>query len=124
MPYFVLIGRDRPGTGELRQSLRPAHQDHFFAPQEACVGVAGGPLLDEAGREMAGTLLVFEAVDRAAVDRFFAEDPYNKGGLFASVEIIPWRWGLGRPQSALSREASEGGNRPEVDPAIPSGNSR
>jgi hypothetical protein len=102
MPHFVLIGRDRPGTGDLRQSLRPAHQAHFFAPREDCVGVAGGPLLDEKGREMVGTLLVFEAVDRAAVDRFFADDPYNTGGLFASVEIIAWRWGLGRPASVVA----------------------
>lgn len=124
MPYFVLIGRDRPGTGELRQSLRPAHQDHFFAPHEDCVGVAGGPLLDDEGQKMVGTLLVFEAVDRTAVDRFFAEDPYNKGGLFASVEIIPWRWGLGRPGSALPAASAERASRPEVDPAIPGGNAR
>ncbi len=101
MPYFVLIGRDRPGTGALRQALRPAHQDHFFRPRADCVGVAGGPLLDDAGEEMLGTLLVFVARDRTAVDRFFAEDPYNTGGLFASVEIIPWRWGLGRPAALL-----------------------
>jgi len=101
MPYFVLMGRDRPGTGALRQALRPAHQAHFFAPRPDCVGVAGGPLLDEAQGEMIGTLLVFEAVDRAAVDRVFAEDPYNTGGLFEVVDIFPWRWGLGRPPSVL-----------------------
>ena len=106
MPYFVLIGRDRPGTLALRQSLRPAHQAHFFAPRVDCVGVAGGPLLDDAGAEMVGSLLVFEATDRAAVDRFFAEDPYNRGGLFGSVEISPWRWGLGRPAPALAPEVS------------------
>ena len=99
MAYFVLIGRDRPGCEALRQTLRPAHQAHFFAPQPDCRGVAGGPLLDEAGERMIGTLLVFEAVDRAAVDRFFADDPYQTGGLFREVEILPWRWGLGRPEA-------------------------
>jgi hypothetical protein len=98
MPYFVLIGRDRPGTADLRQRLRPEHQAHFFAPQPECRGVAGGPLLDDAGEAMVGTLLVFEATDRAAVDRFFEGDPYNRGGLFEGVEIWPWRWGLGRPE--------------------------
>ncbi|MGZ3274993.1 MAG: YciI family protein [Caulobacteraceae bacterium] len=112
MPYFVLIGRDRPGTGALRQSLRPAHQDHFFAAQADCVGVAGGPLLDDAGEEMVGTLLVFEATDRAAVERFFAGDPYNTGGLFSSVEIMPWRWGLGRPATRLGTETSGRGAGP------------
>lgn len=104
MPYFVLIGRDRPGAGALRQSLRPAHQEHFFTPRADCAGVAGGPLLDDEGEEMVGTLLVFEATDRAAVDRFFADDPYNTGGLFGAVEIMPWRWGLGRPLSLLQNQ--------------------
>jgi uncharacterized protein YciI len=101
VPYFVLIGRDRPGTGPLRQSLRPAHQAHFFAPQPDCCGVAGGPLSDNSGEQMVGSLLVFEAVDRAAVERFAAEDPYIAANLFQTVEIIPWRWGLGRPDSVF-----------------------
>jgi uncharacterized protein YciI len=100
VPYFVLIGLDRPGAGELRQSLRPAHQAHFFAPQPQCRGVAGGPLLDDAGVEMIGSLLVFEATDKAAVDRFMADDPYQRGDLFERVDIWPWRWGLGRPDAA------------------------
>ncbi len=106
MPYFVLIGRDRPGTGDLRQSLRPAHQAHFFAPQPDCSGVAGGPLLDDSGQHMVGSLLVFEAVDRAAVDSFIAADPYNRADLFETVEIIPWRWGLGRPPTVLGSSTS------------------
>jgi uncharacterized protein YciI len=96
MPYFVLIGRDHPGALELRKALRPAHQAHFFAPQPDCKAVAGGPLLGDDG-EMAGSLLVFEATDRAAVDRFFSQDPYNLGGLFETVEVLPWRWGFGSP---------------------------
>lgn len=102
MPYFVLIGRDKPDSGELRQSLRPAHQEHFFAPQPGCCGVSGGPLLADDGETMVGSLLVFEAVDRAAVDRFSKDDPYIVNGLFESVDVFPWRWGLGRPESRLS----------------------
>jgi uncharacterized protein YciI len=101
MAYFVLIGRDRAGRLPLRQSLRPAHQAHFFAPQPQCKAVAGGPLLGEDG-EMSGSLLVFDAVDRAAVERFFADDPYNLGGLFETVEILPWRWGFGSPASGAA----------------------
>jgi uncharacterized protein YciI len=98
MPYFVLIGVDREGAGELRQRLRPDHQAHFYAPRPDCRGVAGGPLLDDAGEAMIGSLLVFEAVDRPAVDRFFENDPYHLNDLFERVEIWPWRWGLGRPE--------------------------
>jgi uncharacterized protein YciI len=105
MPYFMVIGRDRPGTKDLRLSLRPAHQAHFFAPQPGCRGVAGGPLVDDTGESMEGSLLVFEADDRAAVDRFLLDDPYCRGGLFESVEIKRWRWGLGAPPH-------ENGSRP------------
>jgi len=107
--YFILIGRDKPGTSELRKALRPSHQEHFSAPQVECVGVAGGPLLNDAQEAMIGTLLVFEAVDRAAVESFFAKDPYKIGGLFEKVEIVPWRWGLGRPHSVLPAAPAEAG---------------
>jgi uncharacterized protein YciI len=98
MAYFVLIGKDRPGRLALRTQLRPAHQAHFFAPEADCAAVAGGPLLDDAGEAMIGSLLVFDAADKAAVERFMADDPYVLGDLFETVEIIPWRWGLGRPE--------------------------
>ena len=99
MAYFVLIGRDRAGLLELRKSLRPAHQAHFFTPQPLCKAVAGGPLLGDDG-EMSGSLLVFDATSRTAVEQFFADDPYTLGGLFETVEILPWRWGFGSPTYA------------------------
>jgi uncharacterized protein YciI len=102
MPYFVFMGRDRPDHGELRSGLRPSHQAHFFAPRPDCYGVAGGPLLAEDGETMIGSLLVFEATDLSAVNRFCRDDPYVVHNLFAAVEILPWRWGLGRPESRLS----------------------
>jgi uncharacterized protein YciI len=107
MPYFVMIGRDRPGALERRQTLRPAHQAYFYAPQTQCSGVAGGPLLDASGQSMVGSMLVFEAVDRAAVERFIASDPYVLGDLFETVEIVAWRWGLGRPTSVLGAPSAE-----------------
>ena len=51
---------------------------------------------------MVGTLLVFEAADRGAVESFLADDPYVRGGLFDTVEVMPWRWGLGRPGPVLA----------------------
>jgi hypothetical protein len=93
LAYFVLIGRDHAGLLELRKSLRPAHQAHFFTPQPDCRAVAGGPVLGDDG-EMNGSLLVFDAADRAAVERFFLN------GLFETVEILPWRWGFGSPTNS------------------------
>lgn len=45
---------------------------------------------------MCGSLLIFEAQDRAAVERFMATDPYVVEGVFERVDIRRWNWTLGR----------------------------
>jgi hypothetical protein len=47
---------------------------------------------------MIGTLLILDAEDRAAVERFLAGDPYAKAGLFTKTELLHWQWGFGAPQ--------------------------
>ena len=59
--------------------------------------MAGGPLMDDSGARMAGTLLVFEARDREAVESFVATDPYMGEHIFARTDIWRWHWGLGQP---------------------------
>ena len=48
---------------------------------------------------MTGSLLVIEADDIAAARAFAAADPYAKAGLFASVDIRPWKWIFGNPEA-------------------------
>ena len=100
MPYFVFHGLDRPGVEEARTRLREAHRAYIRAPQPGCRTVAGGPLLDDAGERMVGTVLVFEATDREAVLRFLAADPYASVSLFESTRVHRWHWGLGEPAPA------------------------
>ena len=92
MAKFVFIAHDKPGALDLRVATRPAHR--AFLDAHAAMIVLGGPILDEAG-DMAGSLMILEAEDRAAVERFAAEDPYAKAGLFVSVEVRPWRLAVG-----------------------------
>ena len=47
---------------------------------------------------MNGTLLVLQAEDIDAVRRFVADDPYVHEGVYKSVEVRPWAWGLGTPK--------------------------
>ena len=42
-----------------------------------------------------GSLLIFETVDEAEVRALLAADPYAEAGLFASVDLKPWRQALG-----------------------------
>ena len=55
----------------------------------------GGPWLDEADGGPLGSMLVVEAADIATAQAFAAADPYARAGLFASVEIRPWRLAVG-----------------------------
>ena len=85
---FVLTCRDRPGHLEVRKANRAAHLD-YLAERAAQIRLAG-PLLDPADAP-AGSLIVIEVADRAAAEAFAAGDPYAKAGLFASVDIDPFR---------------------------------
>lgn len=88
MPRFIIQCWDKPESLELRAATRPAHLEYV---NSGAVGlVAVGPMLTEEGQPF-GSLLIIEAEDRAAAERFAANDPYALAGLFERVEIIGWR---------------------------------
>ncbi|MFC3227042.1 YciI family protein [Marinibaculum pumilum] len=97
--YFVVFGTDRPGTEQLRLDTRPSHQQHLRAHPHPVTVLHGGPTLTADGARMNGSMLVVEADSLADVEAFVADDPYSKAGLFATVEIRPWKWGMGAPGS-------------------------
>jgi uncharacterized protein len=86
---FVLYCTDKAGHQQVRADNRAAHIEYL--KQNLARIVMAGPLLDDAGTGMIGSLLIIEVADRAAADAFAAGDPYGKAGLFASVRITPWR---------------------------------
>jgi uncharacterized protein YciI len=97
MPYFVFCAHDKPDAAEARARLRERHRAYIRIAQDGCRCVAGGPLMDEDGGRMTGTLLVFEARDRQAVEAFVATDPYMGERIFMRTDIRRWNWGLGQP---------------------------
>jgi hypothetical protein len=101
--YFAVWARDRPAMLEDRKRVREAHRARLLEGAPGVRVVLGGPTLDDAG-DMAGSLLVIEAADIDQVRAFVAGDPYMEAGVYdpVSVQILPWRWGIGRP----SREPS------------------
>ncbi|WP_400766405.1 YciI family protein [Methylosinus sporium] len=88
MPLFAALCLDKPNHVELRLATREAHLA-FLAAHAAQVKL-GGPFLDAADKPV-GSLLIVEAADAAAAQALLAEDPYAKAGLFASVEVKPWK---------------------------------
>ena len=92
MALFVLLCVDHPGGLERRMSVREAHLAYVREKLEMMK--VAGPILNDAG-EMAGSMFVIEAPDKAAVEAFNAADPYTKAGVFARVELHPWKVTVG-----------------------------
>jgi len=100
--HYAVWATDRRGMADERARVREAHRARL---REGVPGrlkvVLGGPTTDETG-VMSGSLLVVEASDIGAVRTFIAGDPYVLNGVYETVEIRPWRWGLGRIESTTS----------------------
>lgn len=100
MAYFAVFATDKPGMGAVRAELRPGHRTRLRDHDHPVTVVIGGPTLDDTTGAMNGTLLVIEAADIAQVRAFMAGDPYVEAGLFESLVIRPFNWGLNPPSPA------------------------
>jgi uncharacterized protein YciI len=85
---FVLIAHDKPDALALRKQVRPDHLAYLAAIGGSIV--FGGPMLDAQGNPC-GSVIIFEAVDRAAAEKLVADDPYSTSGLFGETELKLFR---------------------------------
>jgi uncharacterized protein YciI len=90
MPLYVISCIDKPNSLALRMATRPAHLAYAHSEGLPATVKLGGPYLDEKG-DMAGSLIIVEAPDLTAAEKFSQNDPYRCAGLFQSVEIRPFR---------------------------------
>jgi uncharacterized protein YciI len=84
---FVAVCLDKPGGLETRLETRPAHLA-WLEGLGARLKLAGPFLKDD---RPVGSMLIAEAEDEADAAKLFAGDPYIAAGLFASVDVRPWR---------------------------------
>ncbi len=84
---FSFYAMDKEGGLELRKQTRAAHLEHLGAAANFDLRVvAGSPMLNDDG-DMIGSLVVVDADSKADAEAFFAADPYQKAGLFASTRL-------------------------------------
>jgi uncharacterized protein YciI len=93
---FALLCTDKPQSVDLRMSVRADHLQYLESLGTALK--AAGPFTDDRGQPT-GSLVVIEAADRAAAKSMAENDPYAKAGLFASVDIKPWKWLIKNPEA-------------------------
>jgi uncharacterized protein YciI len=94
---YALICTDKEDGGELRQQTRAAHLEHLKAHADQIR--FAGPFTSEDGSVMTGSLLIVEAASLDEAKALAAKDPYAQAGLFASVDVRPWRWTVGNPDA-------------------------
>ncbi|MCI4678517.1 YciI family protein [Rhodoblastus acidophilus] len=90
--HFVAICLDKPDSLAIRLENRAAHLA-FLGEKTEIVKLAG-PFLDPAGQPC-GSMLVLDCPDELFARDFLASDPYARAGLFASVELRPYKPVLG-----------------------------
>lgn len=86
---FAIHCIDKPDSQAVRAANRAAHLEHVADHQDRIL--TAGPLLSDDGAQMMGSLLVLDFADRAEVEKFIKDDPYNKAGLFIRVDVKVYR---------------------------------
>ncbi len=95
MGLFVVYCLDKPDALELRLANRAEHL--AWVPQSGLPVRLAGPFFHADATTFAGSLFVVEAASEADVRAWSAGDPYVRAGLFAQVDIRPFRWVIGAP---------------------------
>ena len=94
--FYAIIAQDRPGTLEARLQARPAHLERLRQLQDEGRLLLAGPhpAIDsedpgEAG--FSGSLIVAEFADLEAARAWADADPYRAAGVYAKVEVKPFK---------------------------------
>lgn len=98
MAHFCVYAFDHSGRSADRGRLRESHRARLRQHDHPVAVRIGGPLLDGAG-QMIGTMLVIEAETKDQVEAYLAGDPYMVDGLFRTVTVTGFNWGLGQPEA-------------------------
>ena len=92
---FVATCTDKPDSSALRLDNRPAHLAYLNGLGGKVK--AAGALLSPDRASVIGSMLILEGADEAEISAMLADDPYARAGLFAGVDVKPWRQAVGVP---------------------------
>jgi len=88
MRQFILVCHDKPESFGLRAETRGEHLEYIKSTGDMIL--LAGPMLDDQDRPI-GSVLIIEADDLSAAQKFADNDPYAKAGLFSETEIRPYK---------------------------------
>ena len=94
--WFVILGRDAPDSLSRRLAARPAHLARLTALRDAGRLLLAGPMPaieaeDPGPAGFVGSLIVAEFDSASEARAWIDADPYAADGVFAQIEIQPFR---------------------------------
>ena len=98
---YVFHMLDQPDASALRQHWRPAHQAYLAAVAERIA--FAGPLMQDDGVPMLGSLLAIVFDSRDAAQAWLMDEPFTRAGLYARQK--PAR---SRPDRLAGRDRAPG----------------
>jgi uncharacterized protein len=94
---WIIYQEDKEDAQHIRDAIRAAHLA-YLDEHEDVVFLGGALLADDARRT--GSCLIVNLPDRESVERWSANEPFRKAGLFSSVKITRMRKGQYNPAAA------------------------
>jgi len=93
---YAILGRDAPGTLDRRLAVRPAHLERLNALLNEGRLILAGPLPaidspDPGPAGFQGSLVVVEFPTLEEAKAWAEADPYVAAGVYAAVEVYPFR---------------------------------
>ena len=79
---------DKPGMVETRRALLQDQKTYVKSFGERVIGY--GHFVSDDGRETLGSSFFMQLDDRAAAEKFVAEEPLSQAGVYGKVEINRW----------------------------------
>jgi hypothetical protein len=101
---YIIYQEDGPGSAVLREQHKDAH--FAYLKEHANNLVLGGAMLADDGVERIGSVLILNLPSREDVERFSANEPLRKAGVFREVKITRMRRGQWNP--SVAPETPEG----------------
>ena len=88
---FIIHAHDKADGEARRAPVREAQ--HEYLKRHHDIIVARGPLLDDEGQRMIGSLLILDVVNKAEAEAFWSGTPISRAGVYERVTMERWRFG-------------------------------
>jgi hypothetical protein len=102
---YIIYQVDKPDSEVIRAANRAAH--FAYLDEHEDILVLGGAMLAEDGTTRLGSVLIINVRGREEAERFSANEPFRRAGLFERIEITRMRRGQWNPAAAPQTEEGD-----------------